>query len=326
MKVVFVFRKQREGVYSIEELFHTIAGELRNRVEVIEYETGARWGVLRDMWRLRKLRADIYHVTGDINYFVLLLPRKKTVLTVPDIGHYLFALRRFKRWVYKWLWLLGPIHAARAVAAISNETRDAIVRHLGVAPNRIETIECCHSALFRPTFRSFDSACPVILQVGTKPYKNVPRLIEALRGIRCRLILIGQLDATLTRKLVECGIDYATRANLTHEELYRQYVECDIVSFVSIGEGFGVPIIEAQATGRPVITSRVSPMQEVAGDGACLVDPLNVSQIREGICKVIADSDYREQLVQRGLRNATRYSPATISGRYLDLYSRTACS
>lgn len=326
MKVVFVSRHQREGAYSIEELFHTIARGLRNRVEVIEYETGARWGMLRDIWRLRKMRADIYHLTGDINYFVLLLPRKKTVLTVHDIGHYLFGLRGFKRWIYKWLWLLWPIRAARAVTAISRKTQENVVSHLGILRDRIEIIECCHSALFKPVPRPFNVAYPVILQVGTKPYKNVPRLIEALRGIRCQLVLIGHLDATLKQKLAQCGVDYVNLVNLTHQEIYRQYVECDIVSFVSIGEGFGVPIIEAQATGRPLITSRVAPMQEVAGQAACLVDPLDVSQIRRGILRIITDPDYRDQLVQGGLRNAARYSPATISARYLDLYSRTACS
>lgn len=322
MKVVFIYRRRRTGAYSIEEVFHTIANELRKHVEVIEYETGTRWDMLRDVWRLWTIRADLYHLTGDINYFVPLLPHKKTVLTVHDIGHYLYGLRGFKRWIYKWLWLLWPIRAARAVTAVSKETRDNIVRHLGILGNRIETIENCHSAVFKPVSRPFNVTCPVILQVGTKSYKNVPRLIEALRGVRYQLVLIGQLDATLTQKLGECGVDYVNRVNLTHGEIYQQYVECDIVSFISIGEGFGVPIIEAQASGRPLITANASPMREVAGDGACLVDPLDVSQIREGICKVIADADYRDQLVERGLRNAARYSPATISGQYLDLYRR----
>lgn len=322
MKVVLANRKSKEGAYSVEELFGTIAGELHKHVEVIEYETGTRWDTLRDAWRLRKFNADIFHVTSDINYFVLLLPHRKTVLTVNDIGHYLFGLRGIKRWIYKWMWLLWPIRSARAVTAISRETQDNIVRHLGILRDRIEIIECCHSMLFKPVSRPFNIACPVILQVGVRPYKNVPRLIAALQGIKCKLVLIGHLDTQLKQQLIECGIAYENRANLSHEDIVAEYVNCDIVSFVSIGEGFGVPIIEAQASGRPLITSDVSPMREVAGDGACLVDPLDVSQIREGILRIIADSNFRDQLVERGLRNVARYSPATISGQYLDLYRR----
>jgi glycosyltransferase involved in cell wall biosynthesis len=322
VKVVFIYRRARKGAYSIEELFRTIAGELRKHVEVIEYETGTRWGMPRDVWRLRKKRADIYHLTGDINYLALFLPHKKTVLTVHDIGHYLFGLRHFKRWIYKSLWLLWPIRVVRAVTAVSKQTHDNIRRHLDMLGAHIETIENCHSALFRPTQRPFNATRPVILQVGTKPYKNVPRLVEALRGIKCQLVLIGQLDSPLKQKLSECGVDCVNRADLTHDDIYRQYVNCDIVSFVSLGEGFGVPIIEAQASGRPLITANVSPMCDVAGDGACLVDPFDVSQIREAILRIIADSDYRGQLVARGLRNSARYSPAAISSQYLDLYRR----
>ncbi|MHB0866207.1 MAG: glycosyltransferase family 4 protein [Thermoleophilia bacterium] len=322
MKVVLIYRRQRGGAYSLEELFHTIAGELHKHVEVIEYETGARRDTLRDIWRLRKMRADIYHVTGDINYFVPLLPHRKTVLTVPDVGHYLFGLRGFKRRIYKWLWLQWPIRAARAVTAISRETQDNIVSHLGIMRNRIEIIECCHSAIFKSVAKQFAAECPVILQVGAAPYKNVSRLVEALKGLHCRLVLIGSLDEEIKQKLAECGVDYENHVGLTHEELYKQYVNCDLVSFISLGEGFGVPIIEAQASGRPLITANVSPMREVAGDGACLVNPLDVSQIREGILRIIADSGYRDQLVERGLRNVTRYSPAAISDQYLDLYGR----
>lgn len=325
MKIVLIYRGKREGSYSIEGIFHTVADKLRKQVEVIEYEAGTRREILRDVWRLRNLGADIYHVTGDIGYIVLLLPHKKTVLTVHDIGHYLFGLRGLRRWIYRWLWLEWPIRVARAVTAVSNETRSNIVRHLRISESRIETIENCHSAVFKRVSRAFNVACPVILQVGTRPYKNVPRLIEALQGIKCRLVLVGPLETMLVRKLAECGVAFVNRVNLTHAEIYRQYMECDIVSFVSIGEGFGMPIIEAQATGRPLITSKASPMREVAGEGACLVDPLDVSQIREAISKIIVDPDYRGQLVEQGLRNVARYTPATISGQYLALYKRIAC-
>lgn len=322
MKVVFIYRKRHEGAYSIEELFHTIAGELGKQGEVIEYETGTRWDTLRDVWRLRKMRADIYHVTGDINYFVPLLPSKKTVLTVHDIGHFLFGLSGNKRWLYKWLWLVFPIRMAGTVTSISTATRGNIVKYLGITDSHIKVIENCHSAIFKYTPKRFTTECPVILQVGTKPYKNVPRLVEALKGLRCRLVLIGSLDDEIKQKLSECRVDYKNHVGLTHEELYMQYVNCDLVSFISLGEGFGVPIIEAQASGRPLITANLSPMCEVAGDGACLVDPLDVIQIREGILKIINDPDYRSQLVKQGLKNAIRFSPATISSDYLDLYRR----
>jgi glycosyltransferase involved in cell wall biosynthesis len=189
--------------------------------------------------------------------------------------------------------------------------------------SRIEIIENCHSELIKPVARPFNTGCPVILHLGTQPHKNVPRLIEALRGVKCQLVLIGELDTTLRKKLIECDIDYVSRVNLTHEEICRQYSDCDIVSFVSLAEGFGMPIIEAQANGRPLITSNLSPMREVADCGACLVDPLDVSQIRDGILKIIADANYRDQLVKRGLLNVARYSPATISDQYLDLYRQT---
>lgn len=322
MKIVLIYRKRREGDYSIEELFHTIAGELSKLVEVVEYEAEDRGSVFLDAWRLRKLNADIYHVTGDINYLVHLLPRKKTVLTVHDIGHYLYDLSGIKRWLYKWLWLVLPIRRASVVTTISMETRLNIVNHLGIADSRIELIENCHSAIFKPVVKPFAANCPVILQVGTQPFKNVPRLVEALKGLCCRLILIGRLDDAIKKKLAEYGVIYENYVGISHEDICRQYAECDIVSFVSIGEGFGVPIIEAQASGRPLITAKVSPMREVAGEGACLVDPLDVSQIREGILKIIDDADYRDQLVARGLCNVARFSPRGISSQYLDLYKR----
>lgn len=320
MKVVFIYRKPRAGAYSIEELFHTIASELKGRVEVIEYNVGNRSKLFFDMLRLRQLDADIYHVTGDVNYLIPLLYGKKTVLTVHDIGHYLFGLSGIKRQLYKLLWLVLPIRNANAVTSVSLRTREHIIEQLGIKGKRIEVINNCHSVLVKPVTKMFEANRPVILQVGTKPYKNVPRLIEALKRLSCSLVLIGSLDNNIKKQLEECGISYENYVGITHEELYKEYIKCDIVSFISLGEGFGVPIIEAQAVGRPVITANIPPMCDVAGEGACLVDPLNVSQIRKGIERIIGEPVYRKQLVESGFRNVSRYSPATISRKYLALY------
>ena len=164
----------------------------------------------------------------------------------------------------------------------------------------------------------------MILQVGTSANKNVLRLVEALEGLRCRLVLIGSLGDELKQKLAACNVAYENFVDIAHESLYEKYVQCDIVSFVSLGEGFGVPIIEAQALGRPLITSNISPMREVAGDGACLIDPLDVSQIREGIQRIICDQIYRNYLLEKGLDNVKKYSPTRISAQYLELYKKYA--
>lgn len=324
MKVVFIYRRKATGAFSLEELFHAVAMELRARIEVIEYEAASRWGVLLDVWLLRRMKADIYHVTGDITYFAMFLPREKTVLVVPDIRHYLIGLRGIKRWIYKWVWLKGPIHAARAVIALSWETRTNIINHLGVSGENVGVIECCHASIFKPVPRPFNSSKPVVLQVGTGTNKNVVRLIEALRDIKCRLALIGPLNAEMKQKLAEVNVEYVNYFNLTQEEVFRRYIECDIVSFVSLGEGFGVPILEAQACARPLITSDISPMKEAAGNGACLVDPLDVRQIREGILRIIGDPVYRSRLVELGLENVVRYSPSIIGAKHYELY-RTMC-
>lgn len=320
IKTVFVYRKQRPDAFSIEELFRTISGELRSQIDVVEYEVGERSDIVRDVRKLRALKADIYHVTGDINYFVPLLPSGRTVLTVHDIGHYLVGLSGIKRHIYKWLWLLWPIRAAGAVTCVSEETRTNIQKHLGFSANRIFVIENCYSPMFKPFASTFNSACPTILQVGTKPYKNVPRLVRALKGIQCRLVLIGYINHEIAEALKEARTDFVNHVNLSHGELVREYMACDMVTFPSIGEGFGVPIIEAQAVGRPLVTSNVSPLREVAGQGACLVDPLDEKSIRTGVCRVIEAPAYRANLVAKGLVNAQRFSAVSIAARYLAVY------
>ena len=81
-----------------------------------------------------------------------------------------------------------------------------------------------------------------------------------------------------------------------------------------------MPIIEGQATGRPILTSNIPPMTEVAGDGACLVNPYETNSIKKGFLSIINDSVYREKLITKGSENVKRFSIEHIITQYEQLY------
>jgi glycosyltransferase involved in cell wall biosynthesis len=122
-------------------------------------------------------------------------------------------------------------------------------------------------------------------------------------------------------KLLErLNVEYEWQAGLSQEQLIGKYIQADMLVFVSTFEGFGLPIVEANAIERPVVTSNASSMPEVASTAACLVDPYDISSIREGILKVIHDDDYREQLLANGRINKERFHPKAIAESYYLIY------
>src|SRR5690606_18012660 len=96
---------------------------------------------------------------------------------------------------------------------------------------------------------------------------------------------------------------------------------CDVLCFPSFFEGFGMPIIEAQATGRPVITSNYGAMKEVAGEGAVLVDPNNGVEIKNALERIFEDSVLRSNLISKGLLNASTHLPLMLCGKYASIYT-----
>jgi glycosyltransferase involved in cell wall biosynthesis len=172
--------------------------------------------------------------------------------------------------------------------------------------------------IYKP--QKFNKDNPLILHIGTKSNKNLLRVIQALKNIKCHLIIVGKIDEKHKKEIAICNIKVSNMSNIKYQQIVQLYNQCDIVSFPSLYEGFGMPILEANKAGRPIVTSNICSMPEVAGDSACLVNPYDVKSIKNGFIKIIHDNDYREMLIQKGLKNIQKYSPEKIAQDYINIY------
>lgn len=264
-------------------------------------------------------RTDVLHVNGDINFAGLFRSRRGNVLSLLDTA-FLENASGLKRAILRLFWLALPIRRSAVVTTISDFSRREIIRWLKRDPGNLEVIGVPVSPLFRPSPKAFAADRPTILQVGTAGNKNLGRVIEAVTGLACRLCIVGPLTSEATAQLTARGIDYENHTNVDDLRLVELYERCDLVVFCSTYEGFGMPIVEANATGRPVVTSDRCSMPEVAADAALLVDPLDVAAIRRGITQIIEDPVLRATLIERGFVNARRFDAARIAERFLDVY------
>ncbi|WP_237095995.1 glycosyltransferase [Nereida sp. MMG025] len=279
---------------------------------------GRRLGLL--FWAY-KLRTDINHISGDIQFVALALPKKNTILTIHDIER-LRHLNGFRGWIYKKLWFEWPMKRVAQVTTISEKTRSDLVEIVGFDRQKIEVIHNPISTAFVPNGAPFNSSNPRILHIGTRENKNLERVIEAVSTLPCTLVIIGHLSDAQRGLLAQHDVVFDNHFDLTDEEIVAQYQSCDMVAFPSLFEGFGLVAVEGQACAKPVVTSFGSPFDEVVGQTACLVDPKDVMSIRNGIQKVIEDTAFRDDLISLGLKNAKRFSPDVVARQYEQIYTK----
>ena len=324
MKISLYGRKPFPGQVSLEAQFEHIRAalpaEFQTRTCTSRFVSKGLWRRVVNLFDAALNQSDINHITGDVHYLGLMLDPRKTILTVHDCST-MYGRPWPARMILRWFWYVLPARRAAAVTTISEKSRRELAGILRVDARSIRVIPDCVGGEFTWSPKEFRSECPEILQIGTRPNKNLIRLAEALRGIPCRLRIVGQLDAAAERALRENRIEHVNEFGLTAAQIVERYRACDIVTFVSTYEGFGVPVLEGQATGRPVVTSNIAPMRDIAGEGACLADPLDPASIRQCVLRLMNDAVYRESVVRRGLENASRYRPAAIAAQYAALYA-----
>jgi glycosyltransferase involved in cell wall biosynthesis len=279
---------------------------LRERLDVepVAFGGANRASVLaRELWwypvRLSALGpgTDVLHCT---TYYGPLRPRVPTVVTVHDLAVFRHP-EAFPRWTRTYAPFVVPrvLRAARRVIAVSEFTASELEEVLRVPREKIRVVPNAVDDTFGPDGPRAEG--DYVLAVGTlEPRKNLARAVEAAIRLGVDLRVVGArgwggVEATGATWLGEVGDD----------ELARLYRGALCVVYPSLYEGFGLPVLEAMACGAAVVTSAGGATEEVAGDAAVLVDPLDAGAIAAGIESAIAR---QEELRPLGLERVRAFS------------------
>ena len=255
------------------------------------------------------------------------------VVTVHDLGYEYFpeAHPARERWYLRWS-TRRHVRVAARVIADSQATKDDLVRLYGADPGRVHVVYPALDGDFRPEFdrnrqltvrRSYGlpDQAEYILHVGTlQPRKNLDRLIEAFALVRRelpnrQLFLVlagspGYNSRLLYDKVRALGLEKIVRfpGFVRVHDLPALYAAASCYAFPSLYEGFGFPVLEAQASAVPLVCARASSLPEVAGEGALYFDPFSVEAMAAALIRVLTDAGLRAQLVEAGRANLARFS------------------
>jgi glycosyltransferase involved in cell wall biosynthesis len=260
---------------------------------------------------------------------------QRSVVTVHDLGYRYFpqAHRAFDR-AYLDLSTRFNARSAAHVLADSQATKGDLVRFAGVEAHKVTVVHLGRDETLAPVTdaqrladvqqrlgirRHGEPAAPTIVYVGTlQPRKNLVRLVDAFALARqqrpdLRLVLAGQrgwLADPIFQRVEALGLQDAVRfpGFVADADLPALLSGALCFAFPSLHEGFGFPVLEAQACGAPVLAANTSSLPEVAGDGALLVDPLDTDAIAAGLVRLAFDDDLRARLRSAGFTNLRRFS------------------
>lgn len=324
MKILYIYRSPQMG-FSIGNVFKPIEKEMMKKCQCdsitfekpnYNFKTLVENIIIVRKY-MRKNKDAIIHITGTENYLLPFLTKYKTVVTVHDLGFYTRNKKTIRLKLKYPLWI-GSLKLANKVIFISEKTKLEAEKLVKLKKNKISVIMNPISEQFKNIkHKEYNVKKPIILQIGTYENKNLERVIEAIKDISCHLRIVGKLNSNQINLLNKNSIEYSQVENITNEQIIKEYQNCDIVSFPSIYEGFGMPIIEGQASGKVIVTSNISPMKEIARDSCCLVDPLDINEIRKGFMEAINNYKKYKKL---SIENVKRFSLDIKVEKYFNVY------
>jgi len=325
-----------------------IGGSANAKTVLLPYGVFSPLGQVLLPARLKSLKADIYHSTNYMIPFGAFLGRPrgriKCVATVHDVIPLLFpahAPRSRKSRVFP-LYRRLMIEVGRRADAIITDSRASrrdVLECLRIPAARaasVHAVYCGVAERFRPAARSAPAGGATgtvkLLYVGrSDPYKNMAGLIRILARVRAAagaevtLTVAGSRDPRYPEAsdlASELGVEDAVRwtGYLSDEDLCKLYREADVLVHPSRYEGFGLQVVEAMASGLPVVCSNAGALPEVAGDAAIRHDPDDEDGFVESILRVLGDAELGRKMSEEGIRQASQFTWNGTAGQTLRIY------
>lgn len=288
------------------------------------------WDYFQSLPVIKKIKPDcIIYPKNIIPLTHLLLPAKK-INVIHDLGYFEKNLNAYKTLdtIYMKTFMKLSCQIANKTIAVSEFTKKDIINRLNINSKKITTIleaveeefkQIKDKNMLQKVIKKYDLKLPFIFYCGSlSPRKNLIRSLKAFNKIKDKIphnfYLTGNTkwaeDKTL--EFINKNENLSKRVKilgyLPNQELVVLYNLADFLLFPSLYEGFGLPILEAQACGCPVLTSNATSCPEVADDSAHLVDPYSIDDIKNGILKISKDKNYKKELIKKGFENVKRFS------------------
>ena len=271
-----------------------------------------------------------------------------SVLTVHDVAFKTFT--DMYHWHDRQIYDMKLRHACRqaeAIVAISESTKRDVMRFYHVDEKKIQVIYQPVQDIFYTPFTQEEAremiheqlpALPddFMLYVGSiNSRKNLMGIVQAMEGMSADLIpplvIVGRgggYKEKVSGYISSHRLDnrFIWMENLSDNQLLKALYTCaHLFLYPSFYEGFGLPVVEAQLSGCPVLTSQVSSLPEAGGDAALLVNPRSPDDIRSGIERFFSDSNLRQDMVQQGRHHAeTMFNPVELARQMMSLYQKLA--
>ena len=315
-----------------------------SKVRIVDapiYTLSEQWAVPRV-----SLGADLLHVP---HFNVPLFHRGQLVVSILDVIHltdpaykHSLAIQLYARPM-----LLLAARKASHIVTISEYSKRQIVEHLGVPEEKVTTIRCGVNGQFscgdsadqraeaaRVVHRHLGVAPPYILYVGNlKPHKNVPTLLRAFallhsrEAVPHRLVILGddrKSSRSLNQECARLAISEVTSfvPYVPPELLPKVYAAASVLVMPSRVEGFGLPVLEAMASGTPVVCSRAASLPEVAGDAAIYFELTSPEDLASALERLLSSQDLQNTLREKGLQRAKELTWHRSVQKHVEVYER----
>ena len=313
---------------------------------------GSAWRTFGLARELKRNDIEIYHGLSNEMPTGLFHSGIGTVVTIHDVAFHTFPemYHRHDRIIYNRKWRFACEHADRIIA-ISECTKHDVMKYYNVPEHKIDVVyqpvnERYYKTNPNPPCEGGDamrrvcngpstegSDTPYMLYVGSvNSRKNLLGVIKAMelmpKDVQIPLVVVGGGGAykqEVKQYVAEHGMEHLVvwPAHVSDEDLVQLYREAQVFVYPSFYEGFGLPVVEAQLCGCPVVTSNVSSLPEAGGPFAQKADPTSIEDIRDKMLKVLTDTELRNEMREKGHEYAMKtFHPTILARQLMDVYKR----